>query len=150
TSFTTQFEQRFMAFPRPEDYVFKGPMRGVEETLNKITCSSDYFGDIRSVLFDDDLMTEEQDKPIVKKQKQYSDMPSCAHQSPSLTESFAVEEGGHKPKVYHRVPLPVVSIRRREMKFLVNPFIIKQKLITDISSVKNPSVPKVRFISGSR
>ena len=54
SQFTTAFEQIYNELPKPEDYVFKGPTRGVTSQKQTAPKAVDQFEELRNVLFEDD------------------------------------------------------------------------------------------------
>ena len=141
SAFTTSFEQMFMDFPKPEDYVYKGPMRPASEerSLKQTYPTFEYYDGIRSVLFDDDEDQESERKPTKRSKIR----------SPSESLLISPVAGG---PMKHRPPIkiPQIHVTKRELKFFASLFPSKNKVILDVSSIKCSSAAIGRFFNGSR
>lgn len=170
TAFTTSFEQMFNDFPKPEDYVYKGPTRSpVSLSQNKSSqqhqqfvetleypslskssfFSQDFYG-MRSVLFDEGT-DEVSNQPTKKTRPTMALSRSVYDGSFSNLDATFSSEKQTTSFITAPTALPqVINITRQELPFKMDPFMWKNRVIADISSIKFSASAKVHFYGGSK
>lgn len=166
TAFTTSFEQMFNDFPKPEDYVYKGPSRS-PITLSQSKLQQQQFMDtfdfpslskssfltqdycMRSVLFDEGV-----EEPLTQPSKKTrSTLPQSRFLYDPSFNSLDMSQGSDRQTttfITAPTSLPqIISITRQKLPFKMNSFPWRQKVIADISSVKFSPSAKVHFFGGS-